>query len=232
MNHRAWLAEAVGTFFLVGVCTGTAALDERLGGILGPAVLSASTGGIVATMIYWLGETSGAHINPAVTLGFFLRGKLSPGLFASYLVAQVLGAVAASAIVFAAMPAEAFRGLTLPQTGLGAAFAIEVGITLALVTVILEVSLGRTWRPAAVALSVGLTVGVLCFLAGSSTGAAMNPARSIGPALAAGRMAELWLYVLAPCVGGGLAAAVFGWRRTPEAPPGRPRNNTRPPRYR
>ena len=126
--------------------------------------------------------------------------------------AQVLGAVAASAIVFAAMPAEAFHGLTLPQTGLGAAFAIEVAITLVLVTVILEVSLGRKWPPAAVALSVGLTVGVLCFLAGSSTGASMNPARSMGPALAAGRVAELWLYLLAPGIGGGLAGAIFRWR--------------------
>ena len=232
MNHRAWLAEAVGTFFLVGVCTGTAALDERLGGVLGPAVLSASTGAIVAAMIYWLGETSGAHINPAVTLGFFLRGKLSPGLFASYLAAQVLGAVAASAIVFAAMPAEAYRGLTLPQTSLGAAFAIEVGITLVLVTVILEASLGRRWRPASVALSVGFTVGVLCFLAGSSTGASMNPARSIGPALAAGRVAELWLYLLAPSVGGGLAAAAFGWRQGRQPSTGPRSNKGGTPRYR
>ena len=212
MNHRAGLAEAVGTFFLVGVCTGTAALDERLGGSLGPAWLSACTGAIVAAMIYWLGKTSGAHINPAVTLGFYLEGRLSTGLFASYLGAQVLGAVAASALVFAAMPDEAFRGLTLPQTGLGAAFAIEVAITLVLVTVILEVSLGRTWSPAAIALSVGVTVGVLCFVAGSSTGASMNPARSIGPALAAGRVAELWLYLFAPCLGGGLAPAIFRWR--------------------
>lgn len=213
MNHRTWFAEAIGTFLLVLVSTGAAALDERLGGTIGSIGLSAATGGTVALVIYSLGGVSGAHINPAVSVGFFLRGKLSRALFAAYLAAQVVGAVAASLVVLSWMPEEAHRGLTLPHTGLGTAFAIEVAITLVLVSVILEAALGRSWPRGVVASCVGITVGVLCFIAGDYTGASMNPARSIGPALVAGRVAELWLYLLAPGVGALLAAALFGTLR-------------------
>ena len=88
-----------------------------------------------------------------------------------------------------------------------------MAITLVLVSVILEAALGRSWPRGVVASCVGITVGVLCFIAGDYTGASMNPARSIGPALVAGRVAELWLYLLAPGVGALLAAALFGTLR-------------------
>lgn len=218
MNHRAWLAEAVGTFLLVLVAVGSAALDERLAGSLGAWGLSLATGGIVALVIYSLGDISGAHINPAVSLGFFLQGKLSRALLAAYLSAQVAGSLLAALVVLWWLPEEFHRGLTLPQTGIGAAFGIEVAATLVLVGVILETALGRSWPRAAVALCVGFTVGALCFFAGDYTGASMNPARSLGPALAAGRAAELWLYLLAPALGALLAAGAFSALRGRRAP--------------
>ena len=218
MDHRTWLAEAVGTFLLVLVAVGSAAVDERLGGALGPWGLSLATGGIVALVIYSLGGVSGAHINPAVSLGFFLQGKLSRALFAAYLSAQVAGSVLAALLVLWWLPEGLHRGLTLPQTHVAVAFGIEVAATLVLVGVILETALGRTWPRAAVALCVGFTVAALCLIAGDTTGASMNPARSIGPALAAGRAAELWLYLLAPALGALLAATAFSSLRGRGAP--------------
>ena len=115
MAAKTWTVEALGTFLLVLVCTGAAAIDERLGGSLGEAGLSIATGGIVAIVIGMWGGISGAHINPAVSLGFYLQGSLSSTRFASYLTAQFLGALFASMVVAAAWPDEAFRALTLPR---------------------------------------------------------------------------------------------------------------------
>lgn len=210
MTARIWLVEAVGTFLLVLICTGAASLDEYTGGGLGEIGVSLATGGIVGVVIGMWGGISGAHINPAVSLGFFLQGRLSMPRFAGYLSAQFLGAIPAGLLVAALLPEESFRALTVPQVGISSAFAIELAITLVLVCVILELSLSQRWPRAAVALGVGATVAVLAYVSGSSTGASMNPARSFGPAVAAVRFDELWLYLFAPGLGGLLGGVV--WR--------------------
>ena len=215
MAARTWIVEAVGTFLLVLICTGAAAVDERMGGTLGEIGVCLATGGIVAIVIGMWGGISGAHINPAVSLGFFLQGQLSTARFASYLSAQFLGAVVASLAVARVLPNEAFRTLTLPSVSISFAIGIEVAITLVLVCVILELSLARPWPRAAVALSVGTTVGLLCYVAGDATGASMNPARSLGPAVAAARVEELWLYLFAPALGGLFAGLLWRAIRKP-----------------
>jgi aquaporin NIP len=205
---RQFLAEFVGTFVLVLVGCGAACVHQTDPTILSHLGVAMAFGLAVTTMIYAVGDVSGAHLNPAVTVGFILSGRLDLRTGAFFAIAQTAGAVAAAALLQAAY---ADRGTDLGTTAFtmapGAAFAIEAICTMILMFVILAVATGAKEKGMMAGVAIGAVVLMNAIWAGPLTGASMNPARSLGPALIQGRLEQIWLYLLAPVVGA--AAAVF-----------------------
>jgi aquaporin NIP len=202
-------AEAIGTFVLVFAGTGAVALAAESGS-LGTGGIAAAFGLAVAISVIALGHVSGAHINPAVTVAFATIGRLPRRLVAPYVTAQIAGAVAASLAVRGIFGAGADLGVTRPSgVGTGQAAAIETGLTLALMLVIVAVVSQAGSGPLTAGAAIGATVGLAALVMGPVTGASMNPARSLGPALVAGELGDLWLYMVAPPVGAVLGAALY-----------------------
>lgn len=197
-------AEAAGTFALVLVGTGSICWDESNGG-LGGVGISLAFGAVVTAVILLFGALSGAHVNPAVTLGFAAARRCGWRQVAPYTAAQLVGALLASALVARLFPESAELGATLPRVSFAAAFAVELGMTAALMLVILRASAHPRLGLPAVALAVGSTVAVCAYLGGPLTGASMNPARSFGPAVVSGHLEPLALYLVAPVLGALLA---------------------------
>ncbi|WP_277631177.1 MIP/aquaporin family protein [Atopococcus tabaci] len=211
MSKKA-IAEAIGTFALVLVGTGAAVLGDGQAGILAVGLAFGLT---VVAMAYSVGTISGAHLNPAVSLAMYLNKRLSLSGLITYIIAQLVGAAAGSATLYffltqagrdttnigATVLAE---GLTIPG-----GFVIEVVLTFLFVLVIMTAT-GRNGNPHTAGLIIGLTLTAMILVGGNITGASYNPARSFGPALFAGGAAvsQLWLYTLAPLLGGALAAVV------------------------
>ncbi len=206
---KAFLAEALGTFALVGVGTGAIVVNDATGGAVTRAGISAAFGLIVFLMIRAFGHISGAHINPAVTLGFWAAGRFSGRSVLPYLLAQVSGALLASGLLRVLFPAHPTLGATLPDGSSWQSFSLEVVLMAVLMMAILNVpgeAEGKGWLAA---LAVGAVVGLEAFLAGPVSGASMNPARSLAPALVSGRTEHLWIYLAAPVLGALLAVASF-----------------------
>jgi len=189
------LAEMAGTFGLVLVGAGSIAID------LPHAWISIAFGVIVTLMILTFGKTSGAHINPAVSLAFYLISKDRKNL--AYIPFQLAGAFLASLVIWMFLPENATYGETVPTVSTINAFWIEVMITFILMMSILLII--KTDNLRLIALVVGFVVFAAAYFAGPYTGASMNPARSFGPALFSGTVELLWLYFLAPFVGASLA---------------------------
>lgn len=213
-------AEALGTFFLVLVGTGTVLADDHLGGAIGPVGIALAFGLVVAGMIHATGRVSGAHLNPAVTLGLWSSGRFPAGRVPAYLVAQLLGATAASAclaLVRARLPGSPSLGATTPHVGATAGLGVEFLLTFALMWVILAVASGADAGDAAgrAAPAVGAVVAFDALVGGALTGASMNPARSFGPAVVTGTWAHHWIYWVAPMAGALAAARVHDWLREP-----------------
>ncbi|MCA9510240.1 MAG: aquaporin [Myxococcales bacterium] len=204
-SPRAWLAEGIGTFALVLIGTGAIVANDVSGGLVTHVGVALAFGGVVAAMIYAVGDVSGAHLNPAVTIAAWLARRSPARDVAPFVAAQVAGALAASVLVRALAADHATLGATEPLAGPGASFAIEVAITFLLVFVILGVTRRPDATPSVAGLAIGGTVFLCALVAGPFCGASMNPARSLAPALVAGRLAGLWIYLLAPVAGGVLA---------------------------
>jgi aquaporin Z len=200
---RRCASEFVGTFALVFVGTGAIAVDATTGGVT-PVGVALCFGLVVMAMVYALGDISGAHLNPAVSLGFWCSGQLPPREGAAYALCQCGGAVAASVLVALLLPAAGTLGATQRAVPLPAGLAIEVVISFLLMFVIVNIAARPEVAPVA-GLAIGGTVALCALFAGPLTGASMNPARSIGPALVSGELADLWVFVLAPATGAALA---------------------------
>ncbi len=201
-------AEFVGTFFLVFIGVGAVAVEATSGG-LGSVGVSLAFTFAVATAVYAFGPISGAHINPAVTIGLWTRGALDLGHVPVYVVAQLAGAVTASFALVAVFGDAVESGATVPRIALGPAFLVEALMSFALLVVILAVVDHRGARGVG-ALAIGLAVGMDSLMGGGLTGASMNPARSFGPAVASSTWTQHWLYWVAPIVG--MVAAAMFWR--------------------
>lgn len=217
---RSVAAEALGTFFLVLVGTGTILADDHLGGAIGPVGIALAFGLVVAGMIHATGRVSGAHLNPAVTLGLWSSGRFPAGRVPGYVIAQLLGATAASAclaMVRARLPGPLALGATTPHVGAAAGLGVEFLLTFALMWVIVAVASGADAGDAAgrVAPAVGAVVAFDALVGGALTGASMNPARSFGPAVVTGAWAHHWVYWVAPIAGALAAARVHAWLRAP-----------------
>ena len=218
---RRSLAESIGTFFLVLVGTGTAMADALSGGAIGPVGIALASGLVVSGMIYAIGHLSGAHINPAVTIGFWSIGRFPVHAVPRYLLAQCLGAIAASAVLRAIAGDVANLGATtvpavIPIPG---ALAVEWLLSFALMFVIMAVATDDRVANGFAGLAVGLAVVFDVLFGGPLTGASMNPARSLGPALVGGAWQSHWLYWAAPITGMIAAARTYEALRGAEAPP-------------
>jgi aquaporin NIP len=198
-------AEAVGTFALVFVGCGTIAVGKT--NALGTALAFGATIGV---MVYALGHVSGAHFNPAVSAALAIGGHFSWRRVPGYLVAQAVGAVAAAAALRLTLAPGAPLGVTHPSGPDGQAFVWEVVLTFFLVLVITAVATDRRAPRQASGIAIGGTVVLDALVGGPISGASMNPARSFGPALVAGDLSGLWLYLLAPVVGGAIAVVAYG----------------------
>ena len=203
MKH--YLAESIGTFALVFAGTAAIVIDELNGGVISHVGVSLTFGLVVMAMIYSVGDVSGAHLNPAVTLGFWASGRMSRREVAPYVVSQSAGALAASLIVRALFLESQTLGATIPAGRASQSFVLEVLLTSILMFVILGVSTGAKEKGLLAGVAVGGAVALGSLLGGPVSGASMNPARSLGPALVSGHVQALWIYLTAPVLGALLA---------------------------
>jgi aquaporin Z len=214
-SPRAWLptrlaAEALGTYFLVFAATGAVAVDAVTHGSLGGIGMSLACGLVVFAMIEALGDTSGAHLNPAVSVGFALAGRFPWRQVPGYVVAQFVGAFAASFTVRALLPESPTLGEHSPHIIAPRAFALECLLGLFLMMTILGVTAKAKERGLQAGLAIGAAVFLGVLVAGPISGGSMNPVRSIAPGVVSGRTDELWIYVLAPMLGAAIAGIGSG----------------------
>jgi MIP family channel proteins len=208
---RLLLSEWLATYVLVAAGSGAIAV-ENLTHKLGHGGVAAAFGLVVVVIIYAFGDSSGAHANPAVTIGFWAAGRLPGRLVLPYAAAQSLGALAASASIAQLLPGAIATGLggTHSRLPTGATWFLEAALTVALMLLVLRVSVGAREKGITAGLAVGAMVALEALVAGPLTGASMNPVRSLGPAVVSGQLAGLWVYLTAP-VGGALAAVALSY---------------------
>jgi aquaporin Z len=214
---RRYVAEAIGTFALVFAGTGAIVVNTVSGGTVTHVGIALTFGMVVLAMIYAVGETSGAHLNPAVTLGFFAAGRFPGRCVIPYVCCQLAGALAASALLRLMFGTTAHLGATLPAGSAVQSFIMEVVLTGLLMFVILCVATGSKEQGLMAGIAIGATVALEAMFAGPVCGASMNPARSIAPAVVSMTPAHLWVYILAPVLGAGLAVGC--WRAVRDATP-------------
>ena len=195
------VAEFLGTFALVFAGTGAIVIDNVSGGAVSHVGVALTFGLIVLAMIYTLGDISGAHINPAVTIGFFAARRLPAKTVLPYVISQCAGALSASFILRLLFPQNATLGATIPSGSATQSFVLEIILTALLMFVILGVSTGAAEKGITAGIVVGAVIGLEAMFAGPICGASMNPARSLAPALVSGNTAALWIYLLAPVIG-------------------------------
>ena len=215
MNNR-YFSEGVGTFALVFCGCGAIVVDTLFGQALGHVGVSLVFGLIVMAVIYAIGNISGAHINPAVTVGFAFAGRLPWRQVTPYVASQLFGAVLAGGLLALLFPSTDQLGATLPSGHWAQALALETVITFLLMFVILNVSTGHKEKGIMAGVAVGGMVALMALFAGPVTGASMNPARSLGPALWSGAWQEQWLYLVGPVAGAMLAYPSCRWVQGPE----------------
>lgn len=205
-------AESVGTFALVFAGCGAIVVDARTGA-LGHVGVAITFGLVIMAMIYAVGHVSGAHFNPAVTLAFALTRHFAWLDALAFWLAQVAGALVAALSLRAVLGNHASLGATLPSGSSGQSFVLEAVTTGLLMFVIMAVATDTRAVGEAAALAIGGTVAFCALFAGPISGASMNPARSIGPALASGTLDSLWLYITAPLAGAALGALTYQFIR-------------------
>ena len=218
---KKYAAEFIGTFALVFAGTGAIVINEVSHGAITHVGIALTFGLIVLVMIYTLGDISGAHINPAVTIGFWLSRQLAGREVLPYIVSQSAGALAASGIVRLLFPDNRLLGATQPAGAALQSFVLEFLLTALLMFVILGVSTGAREKGITAGIVVGSVIALEAMFAGPITGASMNPARSLGPALVSGQIANLWIYLTAPVIGAGFGVLCCRCVREPGCCSGR-----------
>jgi MIP family channel proteins len=203
-------AEAFAAFALVFAGCGAVISDAKYHSLGGVGV-ALTFGLVIMAMVYATGHISGAHINPAVTIGFVVARHFPARDAVVYVLAQLLGATVAAFALLAIWPDKpGHLGATLPSVAVGGAFVYEMVMTAFLMFVITAVATDTRAVGSAAALAIGGVIALDALFGGAVTGASMNPARSFGPALASGTWTDFWIYAIAPVVGACIGALGYG----------------------
>ena len=211
MNWKILGSEVVGTYALVFTGCGAVVANDLFNVGFGALGVNIVFGLVVMAVVYSLGNVSGAHINPAVSIAFCASGRLERSLLLPYIAAQCLGAIAAAFTLRLLFPEHSGYGMTATLIDTPRTFLFEILLTFGLMFVIFNVLSGNGGKQVMAGLVIGATVTLLSMFGGGVTGASMNPARSLGPALAAGNLDLLWLYLTAPPIGALLAWPAARW---------------------
>jgi MIP family channel proteins len=209
---RALLAELIGTFALVFAGAGAIMVNATTGA-LGHVGIAITFGLVIMAMIYAVGHISGAHFNPAVSFAFALTRHFPWPRVAAYWTAQIAGAVTAALVLRASLGDVASVGATLPSGSDRQSFLWEIVLTFFLMFVIMSVATDTRAVGEAAAVAIGGTVGLDAMFGGPISGASMNPARSLGPAIAGTTFSSIWIYLLAPLLGAALGAFAYQFVR-------------------
>jgi aquaporin Z len=202
---KRYLAEILGTFAMVFCGTGAIIINQQTNGAVTHVGVSITFGLIVMAMIYTLGNISGAHFNPAVTIAFTLAKKFEIKQVAPYIISQLVGAFLASFVLKYLFPTNEFLGATLPSGTALQSFILEFILTFFLMLVIINVATGSKEQGMFAGLAIGSTVLLEAMFAGPICGASMNPARSLAPAIVSRHTEHLWVYLTATILGAALA---------------------------
>ncbi len=220
---KKYVAEFIGTCVLTLFGCGAAAMSGGIEGVLGILGIAFAFGLAVVAMAFAIGDISGCHINPAVSLGVFLAGGMSPIDFIGYLVAQFLGGIAGAGLLYIfeittealdvssdGLGANGFGDLSYTGINMGGALLTEVILTFVFVLVVLAV-VSKAENSLIAGLVIGLTLTFVHIFGIPLTGTSVNPARSLGPAVFSGLsyLVQVWVFIVGPMVGAALAALVF-----------------------
>ncbi len=215
---KKYVAEFTGTFFLVFIACGVAAVSGCKFPEAGYIATALAFGLTIVAMAYSIGNVSGCHVNPAVSIGVCVAGKMSVGECVKYIISQFLGAICGAIVMgvclgsFAALGANGFGGTLSNGVTVTAVMAIvmEIILTFAFVLAILGVT-DKASNGAVAGLVIGLTLVVIHLIGIPFTGTSVNPARSFGPALFQGgkALAQVWVFIIAPAIGGALAGVFY-----------------------
>ncbi len=217
-NIKKYIAECIGTFVLVTFGCGTACAvgcSSEAGG--GYVLTALAFGLVIVAMAYSIGNISGCHINPAVSIAMLVRKQLDVKDFVCYVVAQCIGAAVGCVVLGIVFGFDCGFGANQIQAGwangsIGAAFLVEIILTFVFVIAIIGVT-SKSENSAVSGLVIGLTLTLVHILGIALTGTSVNPARSLMPAIFAGgaALSQVWIFILAPLIGGVLAALVYGY---------------------
>jgi len=209
INMKTYLAEFIGTFALVFCGTGAIIVNEVIPGSVTHVGIAITFGLIVMAMIYALGEKSGAHLNPAVTIAFTINGNFPVKEMGPYIISQLAGALAASAVLKILFPSSVLLGTTIPSGSNMQSFVLEFILTFFLMLVIINVAKGSKEQGLFAGIAIGSVVLLEAMFAGPVCGASMNPARSLGPAIVSGEIKQVWIYITAPILGAITAIVIY-----------------------
>lgn len=208
--RRRAAAEGIAAFALVFAGCGAIVADAEHGGALGAVGVSLVFGLVILAMVSATGHVSGAHLNPAVTIAFVVTRHFPARDAVWYVAAQALGAIAGALVLLAVWPsAPADLGATVPSVGPGSALVYETALTAILMFTIVAVATDTRAVGAPAAIAIGAAVALGALVGGEVTGASMNPARSLGPALASGTWTDFWVYLAGPLAGATIGALAY-----------------------
>ena len=198
---------------MILVGTGAIVVNQVTGGSLTHLGVALTWGLIVMVMIYTFGDLSGAHMNPAVSIGFTVAGRFPRAELLPYVTAQIAGALSASVTLRFLFPSNQLLGATLPAGSTLQSFILEFLLTALLMLIVLNVSHGAREKGITAGITVGATIALEALFAGPVCGASMNPARSLAPAIVSGHLEHLWIYLTATVLGAIFAVPLFGLLR-------------------
>jgi aquaporin NIP len=208
---RKYVAELTGTFILVFCGTGAMVIDQQTHGAVSHVGVAITWGLVIMSLIYTIGNISGCHINPAVSIAFTMAGRFKARLLPGYIASQLAGALLASLMLKFLFPTSPLLGATMPAGSAMQSFVLELLLTFFLMLVIMNVAHGGKEQGQFAGIAIGAVVGLEAMFAGPICGASMNPARSIAPAVASGHLENLWIYIIAPVAGAALALPLWNF---------------------
>jgi aquaporin NIP len=205
---KKYISETIGTFALVFCGTGAIIINETSQGVITHVGIAITFGLIIMAMIYALGEKSGAHLNPAVTIAFAINGNFPARQVLPYIISQCAGAFIASLVLKFLFPESIALGATIPAGSDMQSLILEFILTFLLMLVIINVATGSKEQGLFAGMAIGSVVLLEAMFAGPISGASMNPARSLAPAVVAAQLDHLWIYIVAP-ISGAIAAVLI-----------------------